>query len=192
MKWNLKINEFIDKYKLIISGILILIILISGGYLLFTNRNNGNVEIIDPDSNKNGAILKVDVEGAVKNPGVYNLKPEDRIEDAIKAAGGPLPEADLSKVSKGLAAKVTDGEKIIIPYGSSSSVSSNSEQGDKVNINTASLAELDTLPGVGEATAQKIIDYREQNGYFTSIEDIMNVSGIGEVKFEKIKDMITI
>lgn len=207
MKWQFKFDEFIDKYKIAISLVLIVIILVSSGFLLFSAKKTGGVNIVDSGQSKSGAICKVDVEGAVRHPGVYNLKPEDRVEDAIRAAGGPLPQADLSKVSKSLAAKVTDEERIMVPFLSGSAVTESVSSGSAgsgsansgitspqglVNINIASLAELDTLPGIGPATAQKIIDYREQNGFFASIEDIMDVSGIGEAKFEKMKNMITI
>jgi competence protein ComEA len=194
MKWQFKFDEFIKRYKLAISLVLILIILGSAGVLLVSAKQGG-VRIIDPDEGKGGAICKVDIEGAIKHPGVYNLCPDDRVEDAIRVAGGPLPDADLSKVSKSLAARVADEERILVPFrsGSSSSESSESTHVEgKVNINTASLSQLDTLPGIGPATAQKIIDHREENGPFASIEDVMDVSGIGEVKFEKMKDLITI
>ncbi len=202
MKWQFKFDEFIDKYKTAISLVLIAIILVSSGFLLFSAKKTGGVNIVDSGQSKSGAICKVDVEGAVLHPGVYNLRSEDRVEDAIRAAGGPLPQADLSKVSKSLAAKVADEERIMVPFLSGSSVTESASSGSTssgstnpqgvVNINTASLAELDTLPGIGPATAQKIIDYRQANGSFSSIEDIINVSGIGEAKFEKIKNMITI
>jgi competence protein ComEA len=192
MEYHNKFNDFINKYKLVISGILILIILGSGGLLLYSNQKKGGIEIVNPDQNKGESICKVDIEGAVRHPGVYNLKPDDRVEDAIKLAGGPLPEADLSKVSKSLASRVTDEERILVPFISTVGSSGTANQEDKININTATLAGLDSLPGIGEATGQKIIDYREQNGYFSSIEDIMNVSGIGQAKFDKMKDMITI
>jgi len=202
MKFQFKFDEFIDKYKTVVSLVLIAIILVSSGFLLFSVKKTGGVSINNSGENKNRQICKVDVEGAVLHPGVYNLSPEDRVEDAIRAAGGPLPQADLSKVSKSLAAKVTDEERIMVPFSSGNSVTESASSGSAssgsanpqglVNINTASLAELDTLPGIGPATAQKIIDYRESNGSFSTIEDIINVSGIGQAKFDKIKNMITI
>lgn len=186
-----QIFKFIQRNQFFITVFLILIILFCSGILLFLGRSEGRVEIINSDNAKE-ILLKVDIEGAVKNPGVYSLKPEDRVEDAIKAAGGPLPEADLSKVSKSLAAKVVDGERIIVPFFNNYNSGEQDNSSEKININTASLEELDKLPGIGPSTAQKIIDYREQNGGFESIEEIMEVSGIGESKFEKIKDLITI
>jgi competence protein ComEA len=196
MKWQFKFDEFIDKYKFVVSGILIAIILVSAGFILFASPKKGEVKIVDPSETKSGQVCKVDVEGAIRHPGVYSLSPDNRVEDAIKAAGGALANADLSKVSNGLAAKISDGQRIMIPFvvdtNSVSEASSTGESDGRININTASLAELDTLPGVGPATAQKIIDYRQQNGSFGSIEDIMKVSGIGQAKFDNMKDKITI
>jgi len=192
MQWSKKLNDFLEQYKFPITVFFLLIILLSAGFLIFTGRREGKVEIAN-GGEMDQAVCKVDIEGAVRHPGVYNLKPNDRVEDALRAAGGPLPEADLSKVSKSLAAKITDGERIIIPFRSSNlSSSAGTGNSNLININTASLSELDSLPGIGPSTAQKIIDYREAHGGFSSIEEIMNVSGIGEAKFEKIKDLITI
>jgi len=147
--------------------------------------------------------IVVHVAGAVKNPGVYTLEEGQRVKDAIEIAGGPLPEADLLRLN--LAQKIHDEDKLYVPkigetpeqseqesssYGATVGISSKND--GKVNINTADDAELTKLPGVGPATAQKIIDYRNANGPFKTIEDIKNVSGIGDKKFEQIKDMIKV
>ncbi|ATW25366.1 helix-hairpin-helix domain-containing protein [Candidatus Formimonas warabiya] len=148
------------------------------------------------------AEVVVYVSGAVQNPGVFNLKEGSRVIDAVNLAL-PLPEADLNRIN--LAKKLKDQEQVIVPAqggtgagesglqtGSSVSSSSNGEAGQLININTAGAAELDALPGIGPAKAEAIIQYREENGYFTSLEDIQNVSGIGAATFEKLKDRITI
>lgn len=153
----------------------------------------------------------VHVIGEVNNPGVVTLKEGARIIDAINEAGGKTEEADLSKVN--LAYVVEDGTQIYIPRinenlneielmtqdAGSSIVINSSETADeednknsKVNINTANKEKLETLPGIGETTAQKIIDYREANGKFNNIEDLKNVSGIGDAKFNSLKDKITV
>ena len=150
----------------------------------------------------------VHVIGEVNNPGVVTLDEGARIIDAINAAGGKTEEADLSKVN--LAYIVEDGTQIYIPRinenlneielmstEAGQSVITNEEkeengQETKVNINTANKEKLETLPGIGETTAQKIIDYREANGKFKTIEEIKNVSGIGDAKFDNLKDKIVV
>lgn len=137
------------------------------------------------------------ITGAVPRPGVYALPKNARVQDAISAAGGFLAEAEKSQIN--LAALLEDGEKLDIPYieGASPVLATPgptvvSVTTELVNINTASLEELDTLPGVGPTTAQRIIDYREQNGPFLSPEDIINVQGIGTGTYERMKDRITV
>ncbi len=143
--------------------------------------------------------IVVYITGAVPRPGVYALAQGSRVQDAISAAGGFLADAD--KTGLNLARALEDGEQLDIAYTSGSSpvigtpipapteAPSNSEL---ININTASQTELESLPGIGPTTAQKIIAYREANGPFAKIEDIVNVSGIGPGTFEKIKDLITV
>lgn len=138
----------------------------------------------------------VDIGGEVKNPMLLQLPPGSRIDDAIKAAGGLTDKADLSNVNR--AQLLEDGQKILIPtLGDSASAEeaqkiSDAQKDVKVNINTANDDELRTLDGVGPATAEKIINHREKNGRFKSIEDIMDVSGIGEKTFERLKDDICV
>jgi competence protein ComEA len=139
----------------------------------------------------------VHITGAVPRPGVYALPQGARIQDAISAAGGFLAEAEKSTIN--LAALLEDGEKLDIPFMEGASpvlttlepevVTTTTEL---IDINTASGPELEELPGIGPTTAQKIIEYREQNGPFLAIEDIINVSGIGPGTFERIKDLITV
>jgi competence protein ComEA len=143
--------------------------------------------------------------GAVKSPGVVRVPADARVTDALALAGGPEPGAELSAVN--LAAKVVDGQQIVVPErgaavaagtasgaGGSASAAGGSAAvpGAPVNINSASLEELDALSGVGPSTAQKIIDYRVANGPFKTVDDIKNVSGIGDAKFAAMKDSITV
>ena len=175
-----------------------------------TNEIEGsNEEISSPNNSEAEETVVVHVIGEVNNPGVVTLPEGSRIIDAINEAGGKTEEADLSKIN--LAYIVEDGTQIYIPRinenlnqvnlisdGAGVGVvitDSNVEENEvnaKVNINTASKEKLETLPGVGETTAQKIIDYREANGKFKTIEDIKNVSGIGDSKYESLKDKITV
>lgn len=140
--------------------------------------------------------VMVDVKGAVKQPGVYVMKLGDRVTDAIQLAGGFHDDADQTQVN--LAAKVKDELVIYVPkegeLPSTPFVAAieQSDEGALVNINTASNEELQTLQGIGPAKAEAIIAYREEQGGFQKKEDLLNVSGIGEKSFEKIKEHITI
>lgn len=156
--------------------------------------------------NPSSQLIYVHIAGEVSNPGMYELKQDARVSDAIDTAGGLTENAD--QLSINLARQVTDGEQIVVQAyieaepgnsestgasGSGLPSSSNTEVlSSKVNINTASASELTTLDGIGESTAAKIIAYRQANGSFASIEDIKKVSGIGDRKYEAIKDRITV
>ncbi len=156
-------------------------------------------------------VVVVDVGGAVANPQVVRLSAGARVDDAIQAAGGLTEDADTASLNR--ASKIEDGAKVYVPRegetasagtvaaeagagtaaaSSSASASTGAGSSGLVNINTATLEELDTLPGVGPSTAQAIIDDRTQNGPFSSIEDLMRVSGIGDKKFANMKSGITI
>ncbi len=147
-------------------------------------------------------VVVVHVAGAVANPGVYPVPEGSRVKSAVDAAGGFGPDASMEAVN--LARVVADGEQIYIPTveevqsgsvspaASASGSGGGSDQPSMVNINTADAAGLDALPGVGPATAQRIVDDRTANGPFSSPEDIMRVSGIGEKKFEQMAHMITV
>lgn len=143
--------------------------------------------------------VTIDVGGEVINPGVYSLVKESRVNDALVAAGGLAVNADRDWVEKNLnkAEKLVDGQKIYIPK-IGGKVEINNVLGESVTktkivrINTATLEQLDTLSGVGPSIAQKIIDYRTQNGGFKNVEELKLVSGIGDKLFEKIKDEIAL
>ena len=166
--------------------------------------------VITNENNTNDDIVIIHITGSVKNPGIVKLKEGSRIEDAIEAAGGLTEIADITKVN--LAYVVEDGTKIKIPSASEEDIGDediiDSKSGDNIiieentlssnnstqtiNINKATEKEFETLPGIGPSLASKIIEYRNQNGKFESIEDIKNVNGIGDNKYEKIKDLITV
>lgn len=153
------------------------------------------------------AVCVVHVCGAVQSPGVYTLAEGSRIYEAVAAAGGLLPEADEAYLNQ--ASCVTDGEQIYVPtqqevleqsatlVRSGQSVTAQTESGAepqdaKVNLNTATKEQLCTLPGIGESKAQSIISYRETQGAYGQIEDVMNVEGIKDGLFQKIRDRITV
>ena len=168
-------------------------------------ENSNTINTSNSSELENNSII-VYVCGEVKESKVITLKENSRVSDAINAVGGFTKNADLTNIN--LAYILEDGEKIYIPkkgeelsdnYISSSSqnssysnYSSSSLQNNKININKATQTELETIPGIGPSTALKILNYREQNGKFSSVEDIKNVSGIGEAKYENMKDYITV
>lgn len=146
-------------------------------------------------------VLAVHVSGAVQHPDqVYYLPQGSRISDAIQKAGGPAEGSDLSGIN--LASLLSDGQKVYIPFEGEEPVMVTEESSAAVligepgsgltNINFATTIELEALPGIGEKYAQRIIEYRTQNGPFQSIEEIKNVKGIGEAVFAKIRDSITV
>jgi competence protein ComEA len=141
------------------------------------------------------ATVTVHVVGEVRHPGVYELAGGSRAIDAIDAAGGLLGAADQSAVN--LARVVADGEQIAVPrqgQGGSAGVSAAPSAGarpGKIDLNTASEAQLDTLPGIGPATASKIVSDRTENGPFRSVDDLLRVPGIGPAKLDAIKDLVT-
>jgi competence protein ComEA len=199
-----------------ITIILLLILIIIGvGIVLSKNINNednftinraSDISESNPVIEKEAPPLIIHITGAVKNPGVYQLESTDRIVDAVKIAGGETEEANLDLIN--LAALLKDGQKIIVPYKTynetgeeintntynnvesvySSSVSTSA----KININTANANMLQALTGIGPVLSERIIEYRNQNGFFEIIDDIKDVSGIGEKKFEGIKDLICV
>ena len=140
--------------------------------------------------------VMVHVAGEVAHPGVYELPEGSRINDAIAAAGGPLEGADGNHVN--LAAPVTDGQKITltkpgeVPPPDDSASGAVPGPGAKVNINTATQAQLEELPSVGPVLAQRIIAHRQTKGRFTNVRQLMEVSGVGPKKFEGLKDLVTV
>jgi competence protein ComEA len=190
---------------------LLIVIIIGIGIILYKNFNNEDNLAINSPSNfsENNIAEKIEVpsviihiSGAVKTPGVYKLKSIDRVVDAVKIAGGITERANPDAIN--LAALLKDGQKIIIPYKISNQVtvesdknieevySSSSSPSDQININTADDNTLQSLPGIGPVLSKRIIEYRNQNGLFEVIDDIKDVSGIGEKKFEGIKDLICV
>ncbi len=175
-------------------------------------RNTDNVEEVDEQTSDivvedyNGEIkqteeqgdvdIYVDIGGCVYNPGVYKVKAGTRLFQVIDKAGGLTSDADINSINQ--AEEVYDGQKILIYSNATdeemSSIfqSNQNESNGKININKADSTQLQEIPGVGPATAQKIIEHRETNGRFQSIDDIKNVNGIGEKTFQNLKDYITV
>ncbi|MGH2674472.1 MAG: helix-hairpin-helix domain-containing protein [Actinomycetota bacterium] len=144
------------------------------------------------------ATVLVHVAGWVRRAGVYELDEGDRVVDAIDAAGGPRRGADLGALN--LAAVLVDAQQVLVPRavdqaegpGIDSSTGAGTAAPQLVNVNTASPEELDTLPGIGEVLAAAIVSYREEHGPFTAVDQLVDVSGIGEVTMEEIRDLVTV
>lgn len=168
----------------------------------FIDKDNGKenlveelIEEVEEDIKEEPEEIMVHISGQVYKPGLVKLEPGARVIDAVNAAGGLKKNADLDKIN--LAKKLVDEEKIYIPEigenieGDLLDYSTSADVGNKININTCTKEELLSLPGIGEVLAERIIEYREKTP-FKKLEDLMNVSGIGEKKFENIKDMIVV
>ena len=204
--------EFLKQRKIVIIICILVIILI--GWKIYDSSNfetEDKSQIIDSNTQESKTedeeeSVIVHVTGEVKKPGVVRVKEGSRVEDIVKAAGGLTENADISNIN--LAYVVEDGTKIRIPStddekqeeyitqsigeGIIMQEESNNSRSSIVNINTANETELEELPGIGASIAGKIIEYRNKNGKFKSIEDIKNVTGIGDSKFEKIKSLIRV
>lgn len=200
--------------KSLLILLLILIAVAGGTYYGCYMQEKESVQLdvaanpaVQQGGTEKGAEITVYVTGAINKPGVVTVKEGARTADAVNACGGLLPTADAEKVN--MAQVLKDGQQVRVPEKAvpetaaaaksgnvnpavKSSTSSKAAPSGTVNINTASAEELDTLPGIGPAMAQRIIEFRETEGAFTAIEDIKKVKGIGEAKFEKMKDKICI
>lgn len=198
----------IDKIKKGLKIFLIVILIIVFINIMnkdFFNQSDGEVKVDRAfDTGSKDSLSEADAEegyiythitGEIKKPGVYKMKAGTRMDDLVKEAGGLTEDADIDLIN--LSEKLVDEERIIVPAKGASnntdetSHAASSVQTKKININTADLYELTSIPSVGEKTAQKIIDYREKKK-FKKIEDIMNIEGIGENKFKNMKDYISV
>ena len=206
---------------ILLAGILV----VTAGVLWVSRETRPPIQVVPPSTMEPGNgetrsdanappvfqarnTLKVYVNGAVVRPGVYTLQEGDRLEDAVDAAGGATPGADLSAVN--LALRVADERYYYIPElgelpppaasplirtdGSefSGGLPAGEPAAGLINLNAASLSSLITLPGVGNVRAQSIIDYREQNGPFKSVSDVTQVPGIGKTTYENMRDLVTV
>ena len=194
--WSLSVKAAV------IGGVLLLLVGVGG---LFSKKEEAVEEATAVEttilaektevSSTQEAVIFVDIKGAVKNPGVYQMKSGDRVKDALDAAGGLTAEADSQKVN--LAKRLEDQMVIVVPKVGeeaqeipSGVTSKEASKEGKVNINTATVEELKTLKGVGEKKAEAIIEYRKKNGSFKTKEDLMKVRGIGKKLFESFQERI--
>ena len=199
----------ITRQQLIAWSALALVILLIGAYYLRGQISGGSAGpqaapgltmAVKEQKTTTAAFIKIHVTGAVNRPGLYEMTAGDRIADALNAAGGTQPDADLAGIN--LAAKLADGQQVLVskageapPAGSAASdaaAGSAAPDSGPLNLNSATVQQLENLEGVGPKTAQKIIDYREANGGFKTVEELMEVPGIGPSKFEQIKDQVCV
>lgn len=201
---------------MIIGGIFLLIIVLLFYLKMEEDNSNTNLSFASATSQTTTNKVKkyIDIKGSVKNPGVYEFNENDRVIDAIELAGGLNKNANTSNInlskklesemviyiysdseikngSKTLSCDTTCNTEIIEINNCVENSTNKTESSSLININTATIAELQTLDGIGESKAKNIIEYRNTNGNFKSIEEIKNISGIGDSLYEKIKDKIT-
>jgi len=189
---------YMPMYKRSMAVFLVLAVLIIGGSLYGYYEKD---KVITLDAAAKGDLpateITVYVSGAVNKPGVVTLPEKARVVDAVNLCGGVLATADAGKINMAQALK--DGMQIVIPERLAANSSGNDVQSKVsggssglININTANAKELDDLPGVGPAMAQRIIEYRTTSGAFQAIEDLKKVHGMGAAKFEKLKDKVSL
>lgn len=163
--------------------------------VIYAAANQPRGEVINILPAPTAAPLMIQVAGEVQQPGIYTLPRGARVQDAVQAAGGFTTEANQSGVN--LAARLRDGEKVLIPGKTATRSESADESSPEtvvvnfpIDLNTATLEELDQLPGIGPSRAQDILNYREQHNGFSQVEEIKDVPGIGDTTYERMKDLI--
>lgn len=185
-----------DRRRLLAAGVIALVALALGGRFLL-HPSNASVppplHVAPSAARPKTAQLYVDVVGAVQRPGLYRVRPGARVADAVTRAGGPTRKADLELLN--LAALVADGEQVFVPRagtagGSAAVAGAPSASSGPVHLNSATLEQLDALPGVGPVTAQKIIEYRTQHGGFGSVDELDAVPGIGPARMSDLRPLV--
>jgi len=185
----------LDRRRVLVVAVVLLIVLAVGGRLLSKPGRASvppPVRVAAPARTAVAAPLFVHVVGAVRRPGLYRLSDGSRVADALRRAGGATRRAQLELVN--LAARLADGEQVVVPRRGSNVVaagaSAPSGQSGPVHLNTATLEQLDSLPGVGPVTAQKILDYRQEHGAFGSVDELDAISGIGPARLAQLRDLV--
>jgi competence protein ComEA len=185
----------LDRRRVLVAAVVLLLVLVVGGRLLLRPGRAAvppPLRVAAPTPSAPTEKLFVDVVGAVRRPGVYRLAQGSRVADAVARAGGPTRKAQLDLVN--LAARIADGEQIVVPrrgsVGSGASVGAPGASGGPVHLNSATLEQLDALPGVGPVTAQKILDYRQEHGAFGSVDELDVIPGIGPARLETLRKLV--
>jgi competence protein ComEA len=184
-----------DRRRVLAVGVVALLVLVVGCKVLLRPARQvvpPPVRVSAAASHAPAPMLFVNVVGAVRRPGLYRLKDGSRVADAVSRAGGPTPKAQIELVN--LAARIADGEQIVVPRRGLASPSATASGGGvvagPVHLNSATLEQLDALPGVGPMTAQKIVDYRQQHGAFGSVDELDAISGIGPARLDQLRDLV--
>jgi competence protein ComEA len=189
---TLSLRQLVGAVAAVVVGLLLLIRHLGGG-----GGSTPAVAPVQPVAKPRAAALKllvIDVAGAVRHPGLYRLREGSRIDDAIASAGGPTAKAQLDTVN--LAAPVADGEQVVVPgrgpggVATASAPAAGSSPTAPLDLNSATLEQLEGLPGIGPVTAQKILDYRQQHGAFHSVEELQGVPGIGPAHMAQLKGLV--
>jgi competence protein ComEA len=188
---------FQDRRRVLVAAVVFVVALALAGRTLLRPGHASVPPPIRPTRaaapTKPTGLAYVDVVGAVRRPGLYRVPPGARVADAVARAGGPTRRADLQLVN--LAARVADGEQVVVPRRGAGGVSAaasapGTAPTGPVHLNSATLEQLDSLPGVGPVTAQKIIDYRTQHGGFGSVDDLDAVPGIGPARLADLRPLV--
>jgi competence protein ComEA len=187
----------VDRRRVLVAGVVIVVLLALGGRFLLHSSAPASVpppvHIAASTSTAARAMIFVNVVGAVRRPGLYRLREGSRVAAAVARAGGATRHAQLELVN--LAALVADGEQVVVPRRGAGGVvaigpGGAGAGGGPVHLNSATLEQLDTLPGIGPVTAQKILDYRQQHGAFASVDELDAVPGIGPARLEQLRDVV--
>ena len=184
----------LDRRRTLVGAVVVLILLALAGRTLLRSSTPTvppPVRLGTSSRHAPASRLAIDVVGAVRRPGLYRLPSGSRVADAVARAGGATPRAQLELVN--LAAPVADGEQILVPRRGNAGPAvgtGTAPQSGPVHLNTATLEKLDSLPGVGPVTAQKILDYRREHGAFGSVDELDAISGIGPARLGQLRDLV--
>jgi competence protein ComEA len=184
-----------DRRRVLVGGILVALLLALGGRFLLHSQAPAvppPVRVAAPATTAAHATIFVNVVGAVRRPGLYRLREGSRVATAVSRAGGATRRAQLELVN--LAALVSDGEQIVVPRRGAGGVvgatAGSAAAGGPVHLNSATLEQLDGLPGIGPVTAEKILAYRQEHGAFGSVDELDAVPGIGPARLEQLRDLV--
>jgi competence protein ComEA len=186
-----------DRRRVLAVGVVVLLALVLVGKVLLRPAHPAVVPLPvrvakSSTAPASTARLFVNVVGAVRRPGLYRLEDGSRVADAVTRAGGPTSKAQIELLN--LAARIADGEQIVVPRrglaGPTAGATGAAVTAGPVHLNSATLEQLDALPGVGPVTAQKILDYRQQHGAFGSVDELDAISGIGPARLEQLRDLV--